>query len=181
MVYVCDAKSSYSTHPILGYIMSVFEQASYYTFNTAIKQILIGCSKNKFPQQFKVSKGKIMTMKGNHYTIPTDPMDLCNLVQRIYFGQEESENVPIVPSTRRKGSEDDMDMSIYAFCMREAERLGRDIDYIDMLYSCIYTGLYTHRITPNDIKLANSCITSILGINVRDIVFESIRGNVMIT
>lgn len=152
--------------------MSIFEQASYYTFNSNIKTILLNCAKNKFPQQFKLSRDKIVTMKGNKYDIPSDPMDLCNLIQKICMGNDIPDRKPIPPSsTTKRKTDDQLDIAIYAFCIRETYNLNKDLYYTNMLYSCIYTGLYTKNININDIIIKNGCIIRINGLNTKELKF----------
>lgn len=131
-----------------------------------LRDILIACSKGKSPSQFKVSKGKIITLKNNTYDIPTDPMDLCNLIHDIMHGQERATKPIIIePSSSRTLITGISDDAIFSYTLRESKRLGRDDHYSEQLRSCIYTALLLENITYRDFVIVNGRISSINGID----------------
>lgn len=139
--------------------MSIFQQASEFTLNLELKRILVDCVKGKYPTQFKVLQNKIVTAT-NTYQVPTDPMDLCNLIHDIVHGQEVSSvSVPLSRSTRSESQVSDI--ALYGFAKRETERLKRDPSYTDILYSYLYTMLYVGKISPQDVVFKGDTIVHI--------------------
>lgn len=150
--------------------MSIYEQAAAYTLDDNMKKILLNCAKNKWPQQFKVMKGKIYTSSGNIYDMPKEPMDLCNIIHDILHGIDKA----IVTVTPTRSSKSQIllggnigDDAIYNFARRESARYGFDSSHTDKLYSCIYTAIYVGDIINEDIEMENSIITRIRGIDTR--------------
>jgi hypothetical protein len=152
---------------------NVFTNAIGYTMDSALKEILQNSSKGKYPSQYKVLKGKIHTVKGNIYDIPSDPMDLCNLIHDIMNGQERTTKSIVIESSSSRSSingiTDDM---IYSYALRECRRLGRDEQYTEKLRSCIYTALLLDMISYSDFNIRNNKIQSISGINTSTIMIE---------
>lgn len=149
---------------------SIYQQASKYTMDTSLQSTLLSCAKGKFPPSFKVSRGKIITAKGNTYVYPRDPMDMCNLIHDIVNGNEKDTNSrKEVVSTRPTRSTSTLpgirDDEIYAFAEREAIRLQKDKYHEDMIRGCIFTALFLKRISFSDFELSGEKIVSIRGIN----------------
>ena len=132
-----------------------------------LKAILCNCAKNRWPQKFRVNKGKIITTLGNIYDMPNDPMDLSNLIHDIMIGNERvlKNNKP-PPSSVRKNSTNRLDLDIYGYACSEAIRLGKSQEYIDLLFSCIHTALYLGYIAEHDIVYKDGRIVSVKGINI---------------
>lgn len=133
--------------------MANFLTASSFTMDKTLQKTLKECSQGLYPPHFSVSNGVIITVKGNKYPIPLDPMDLCNLVHTIISGKERGPNNIIGPSTRvpfirNSGTSDD---AINTFAASQASKLGRDKKYERLLYSCIFTGIHFGYIKPTDI------------------------------
>lgn len=151
-------------------------KASLYTLDPNLQGILQLCSKGKWPTQFKVVKGKIVTAKGNTFEISRDPMEVCNLIHDIISGQEKckvSQQIQILEDSRRSsratrsvgstvGVSDD---AIYSFARRETRRLGKDEYHKEQLLSCIFTAILLGEISASDFILENEKIISIKKIN----------------
>lgn len=154
-------------------MVSMFEQASYFTFDAKVKEILINCAKNKFPQQFKLVNGKIITMNNESYDVPSDPMDLCNLVQDILLDRKKLIIKPIPVSSRSsKLSEGTLELAIYAFCIRETKIRSKDQTYTNRLFSCIYTGLYIGKLKDSDFQMDSGSIIHINNLNLDSMLFD---------
>lgn len=157
--------------------LSVFSQAAHYTLDPNLQAILQGCVKGKYPSQFKVVKGKIITLKGNTFELSRDPMEVCNLIHDIINGQEKSPRTPIQSSvlgesrrssrtSRSAGSAVGVsDDAIYSFAKRETRRLKKDDYHEDQLRSCIFTAIMFNYISATDFIVQNEKIISINGIN----------------
>lgn len=149
--------------------MSIYEQAAAYTLDDNMKNILLRCAKNKWPQQFKVMKNKIYTSSGNIYDMPRDPMDLCNIIHDIMHNIDK----PVMAITPTRMSKQQVvmgnigDDAIYNFARRESQKYGLDNNHTDKLYSCIYTAIYVGDITNKDVEVDGQIITNIRGIDTR--------------
>lgn len=159
---------------------SIYEQAMAYTFDQNLINILKGCSKGKWPPQFKVSRNKIETQKGNKYVLPKNPMELCNIIHDIISGQEKSTRQIIVDSTKssiRKSSNSYSigisDDAIYSFAKRESSRLGKDDRHREQLQSCIFTAILLKRITRENFQMEKDRIIRIDGIDTENILIRS--------
>lgn len=133
--------------------MSLFEQASYFTLDAGLQEILRNCAANKWPSQFKVQRGRINSHKGKSYEIPRDPMDLCNLIHDIMNDREDvlRPNVISRVSRTKNAVTTITDDTIFRFANREALRLGVDVHHVDRLYSCIFVAVYRGYIKEEDI------------------------------
>lgn len=152
--------------------IATLEQAIHYTLDENLKEILKGCIKKKWPSQFKISNGKVMTAKGNIYDFPKDPMAACNLIHDIISGQEiQVQQVPICisqrenTSSRISGLVDISDDSIFSFAKRETKRLNRSNYYLEELLSCIHSSIMINHISGKDFKFKGKNIISISGID----------------
>lgn len=147
--------------------MNIFEEASQYTIDDNLKKILQLCSKNRPPPEFKISKGKIITSKGNTYDIPSEPIEVFNLVFNILNGIEIVPKVVTPTSTKRVlGINDD---ALYFFARKKSREYGYGNDYVDNLISCIYTAIYCESISQDDIRWNGEQIESIEGIDCKNI------------
>lgn len=147
----------------------LFIEASKCTFDDSLKNVLLNCSKGKYPIQFIISKGKINTQKGNVYDLPTDPMILCNIVHDILNGYEKSTRPIIGSSTRSSRVTNEANISddaIYSFARRTMQNKKRDIYYMDKLLSCIITAISLGDITNRDFIMNGNSIQSIYGIDI---------------
>lgn len=140
--------------------MSIFERASFFTLDERMKKILVECSKGRFPPEFKVSGGYIHTKTGNRYNVPSDPMDLYNLIHDIVLGTEPAQRMAASSVIRKKPVICDDAISKYAVSM------GRDQNHSNKLLSCIYTAIYMGYVTPRDIIYSGNVIVDIKGIDV---------------
>lgn len=156
--------------------LGIFSQACLCTFDSHLQSVLQLCAKGKYPSQFKVTKGRIVTTKGNTFEISRDPMEVCNLVYMIINGQEKSpkaqydvlESKMMSRVSRSSGmSVGVSDDAIFSFAKREAQRLGRDDYYRDQLKSCIFTAILLGDISPSDFELDGEKILSIRGIDTK--------------
>lgn len=125
-----------------------------------IKLTLLNCAKNKYPPSFRLSNNMIISKKRS-YTIPLDPMDLCNLITQIVTNTEIS-NTPYLTS---KSSDiyDNYSLlnTLFPYCNREMIRLNKDIIYRDKLYSYITLALYLGEINHNNITIKDGSIIDI--------------------
>lgn len=157
--------------------LGIFIQGAHYTLDTTLQGILQSCAKGKYPPQFKVSKNKIITIKGNIFDLSRDPMEVCNLVHDIMNGQEKSPKAAqqslVLEESRRSsrpsrsagstvGVSDD---AIYSFARRETMRLKKDEYHKGQLLSCIFTAIMLGDISAMDFILKDDRIISINGIN----------------
>lgn len=159
--------------------IATIEQAIQYTLDDNLKKILQGCIKKKWPPQFKITNGKIITTKGNTYPVPQEPMAACNLIHDIINGQEihvfpvksypsNTRGTSISNSSRSSripGISGISDDSIYSFVKRETKRLKRDEYYMETLLSCIYSSIMINYITDKDFIFKDGKIASIKGID----------------
>lgn len=132
-----------------------------------MKKILLGCAKNRWPSQFKATKGKIVTASGYSHAIPTDPMDLRNLIHDIMNGTDRKESLTAITRTRSNTSVTGSipDDAVYAFARKEANRHGYDENHMNKIASCIFTALFVGDITPEHIHMNGVVITHIDGID----------------
>lgn len=157
---------------------SIWTQASLYTLDKNLQAVLKRCDTGKYPSQFKISKNKIVTFKGNVFDIPMNPMELSNLIHDIMNGQEKVQrSISLSEDTRRSsrstgsnvGVSDD---AIYSFARRETRRLKRDDYHKDLLISCIFTAILLEDITSHDFILNGDKIVSIRYLNTDKICIE---------
>lgn len=142
---------------------SQFEQAATYTLDKGMKGILYDCSIGKYPLQFKMVRNAIHTTKGNRYDIPSDPIDLMNLVYDIMHGQEAIKKIITnTPSSRViSGCPNITNDAIHCYAYMQSRNLGRDDLYAGKLYSCIYGALFVGRLSMDDIHMKDDIIISI--------------------
>lgn len=158
---------------------NIFAIASTYTLDNTLQSVLKQCAVGKYPAQFKVNKGKIVTSKGNIFEISRDPMEVCNLVHDLLHGNDRSPKVvsrqmAIIENSRRSsrssvkstasavGISDD---AVYAFAKRETHRLGKDEYHKERLISCIFTAIMLGIVSPVDFTMDGERIISIHGID----------------
>lgn len=139
--------------------MSIFHEASFFTLDDRMKNILIKCGRNIFPSEFKVMNGFIITKTGNNYPIPKDPMALYNLIHDIMHGREPAQKMAAssVPHRQKTICPDAIDM----YAMTKA----RDGAHKEKISSCIYTALYMGYIDEKDFIYSGNIISHINGID----------------
>lgn len=139
--------------------MSIFHEASYYTMDDKLKKVLIKCSRNIFPSEFKVMNGFIITKTGHHYDIPNEPMELCNLIHDIMCGREPAQkrSASTTVRVRRTICPDAIDK----YAMTKA----RDGSHKERIVSCVCTALYMGYIDESDFIYSGNIISRINGID----------------
>lgn len=142
--------------------MTIFSDSASYTLDDSLKNTLLSCSKGKYPSQFRVYRGRIVTSKGSSYDIPSDPMDLCNLVHDILSGVDKPaiQSIPLSNSSTRRSSPI-ADDAIYSYARRETSRLGKDDYHREQLTSCIFTAILLGDIDSSDIVIQGDRIVNI--------------------
>jgi hypothetical protein len=144
-------------------MLEIFEEAAHFTMDNTLRDILLNCSMGIYPKQFTVDNGSIM-VGTQPYTIPSDAMELTNLIHDIMLKKPRKTTPVIAPttttSTRIRNQGLSMD-ELYMFAMREAVRLGRNEEYGKKLWGCIYSCIYLETIAPRDIIYKDGKIVSI--------------------
>lgn len=143
----------------------VFAEASNYTMDKKLKSVLVNMSKGVMPKKMDVMDGKIIRGKMS-YPIPPDPMELANLVHDLLTSKIERKTPPVAMTTTRRDRDKGFNMDeMYAFALREAERLGKDREHGMKIWGMIFSSIYLDEITPIDIRHKNGVIVSINRIN----------------
>lgn len=144
-------------------MLEIFEKAAHFTMDGTLRDTLLNCSMGVFPSKWSVD-GLNIVSNGQSYAIPSDPMDLCNLVHDILTAKVRKTVVSASTSTRTRNGGFSID-ELFLFARREAERLKKDEDFADKIWGCIYSCLYLKLITPNDLIYKDDLLVGIRGID----------------
>jgi hypothetical protein len=143
-------------------MLEVFERAAHFTMDNGLRDILLNCSMGIFPKQFRV-KDDMIVVGDQEYAIPTDPMDVTNLVHDIMTSKVKKAPASLIPPSapsRTRGSQFTMD-ELQLFSMREAERLGKDEEHGRKIWGLIYSSIFLDIIKPIDVRYKQGKIVGI--------------------
>lgn len=133
--------------------MSRYAEASRYTYDKKLQKILLECSKGKFPKKFSEEDGYIILHSGKRYSIPSDPMDLCNMVHFIMWDKKvEEERRPV--TVCREGFPSMIELYSYA---REYYGMNDAMDWVSRVKIAYDAG----KISARDVKWKDGKITRI--------------------
>lgn len=140
-------------------MLDAFEKAAHFTMDASLREVLLNCSMGVFPSQFSIVDNRIVAKTGE-YQIPSDPMDITNLIHDIMSSKLKKSVVVSTPSTRTRNAGFHMD-ELYMFSRREADRLHRDDEHADKIWGCIYSSIYLAEITAGDLIYKDGVLVGI--------------------